>query len=182
MESEEHKQKLMVMKRNAFRLLNLVNEILDFRKSDVQGNVLKPVTADAMACIRNACLSFADLSDKKNVKLSLKSAIHALNMDFDEDKLNKILMNLLSNAFKFTDAGGRVDVVVCLSQEEGNADLSLQVSVADTGIGIKDEDKQRIFDRFYQVQHGDAHDFGGSASFAHGERICEFTRWTNTNH
>ncbi|MBP6249233.1 MAG: response regulator [Bacteroides sp.] len=167
MESEEHKQKLMVMKRNAFRLLNLVNEILDFRKSDVQGNVLKPVTADAMACIRNACLSFADLSDKKNVKLSLKSAIHALNMDFDEDKLNKILMNLLSNAFKFTDAGGRVDVVVCLSQEEGNADLSLQVSVADTGIGIKDEDKQRIFDRFYQVQHGDAHDFGGSGIGLH---------------
>lgn len=71
-------------------------------------------------------------------------------MSFDEDKVGKIVMNLLSNAFKFTPNGGRVDV--SLEVLKGSPE-TLEIKVSDTGIGVKDEDKERIFERFYQAEH-----------------------------
>ena len=70
-------------------------------------------------------------------------------MSFDEDKIGKVVMNLLSNAFKFTPDGGRVDVALEMSKEMSGR---LLIKVSDTGVGIRDEDKERIFERFYQVE------------------------------
>lgn len=90
------------------------------------------------------------LSEKKHVHLTFFSAVEWLNMSFDEDKVGKIVMNLLSNAFKFTPNGGRVDV--SLEVLKGSPE-TLEIKVSDTGIGVKDEDKERIFERFYQAEH-----------------------------
>ncbi len=164
--NEESKQKLLLIKRNAMRLLNLVNELLDFRRSDVKGNKLNLSKSEIISCIRTTCQSFAELSEKKDISLIFTSSVKELEMDFDEDKLGKIMMNLLSNAFKFTDTGGDVKVVVdVVSTVEGVP--ALRVQVADTGLGIKDEDKERVFERFYQVHHGDSHDFSGSGIGLH---------------
>lgn len=142
--------RLTLMHRNALRLLNLVNQLLDFRKSEVVGLHLTPAEGDIVAFVRHICASFLMLSEKKNIHLTFYSAVESLNMLFDEDKMGKVVMNLLSNAFKFTPEGGRVDVSVEVLKGEPD---KLLLKVSDTGTGIKDEDKEHIFERFYQVDH-----------------------------
>ena len=142
--------RLTLMHRNALRLLNLVNQLLDFRKSEVAG--LHLTEGDIVAFVRHICASFLMLSEKKNIHLTFYSAVESLNMLFDEDKMGKVVMNLLSNAFKFTPEGGRVDVSMEVLKGEPD---KLLLKVSDTGTGIKDEDKEHIFERFYQVDHPD---------------------------
>lgn len=141
--------KLGMMHRNALRLLNLVNQLLDFRKNEMAGLHLSLSDGDIVAYTHNICNSFLMLSEKKNVNLTFYSAVESLNMAFDEDKVGKIVMNLLSNAFKFTPEGGRVDV--SLEVLKGTPE-TLEIKVSDTGAGVKDEDKERIFERFYQAE------------------------------
>lgn len=140
---------LKLMHRNASRLLNLVNQLLDFRKNEVAGLHLSLSEGEIVSYVHNICNSFLMLSEKKNVHLTFFSAIESLNMSFDEDKIGKVVMNLLSNAFKFTPDGGRVDV--SLELLKGAAE-TLEIKVSDTGVGISDADKERIFERFYQSE------------------------------
>lgn len=140
---------LKLMHRNASRLLNLVNQLLDFRKNEVAGLHLSLSEGEIVSYVHNICNSFLMLSEKKNVHLTFFSAIESLNMSFDEDKIGKVVMNLLSNAFKFTPDGGRVDV--SLELLKGVAE-TLEIKVSDTGVGISDADKERIFERFYQSE------------------------------
>ena len=152
--------RLKLMHRNALRLLYLVNQLLDFRKNEMAGLHLNLSEGDIVLYIHNICNSFLMLSDKKDVRLTFFSAVDSLEMSFDEDKVGKVVMNLLSNAFKFTPAGGKVDV--SLEVLEGSPE-TLEIKIADTGIGIKDEDKQHVFERFYQAgQEGGATASGGS--------------------
>lgn len=163
----EQKQKLEMVHRNAIRLLNMVNQLLDFRKSDVKGHQLNYSQGDIIEFIRNISTSFTEFSEKKNVHLTFFSGIKELSVIFDEDKIGKIMMNLLSNAFKFTPIGGRVDVELTLPPVTDGQQERLEIKISDTGIGIKDEDKERIFERFYQVQHKDYNKFGGSGVGLH---------------
>lgn len=144
--------KMQLMYRNAQRLLNLVNQLLDFRKNEMAGLHLTLSEGDIVAYVRSICTSFLMLSEKKHVHLTFFSAMESLNMSFDEDKIGKVVMNLLSNAFKFTPDGGRVDVALEMSKEVPG---KLLIKVSDTGVGIKDKDKERIFERFYQVEQGE---------------------------
>ncbi len=164
---DEYKQKLVMVHRNSLRLLNLVNQLLDFRKSDVSGHLLSPITEDVIPFMKNICQSFVQVSEKKGVALNFSSQFNALWMEFDEDKLGKIMMNLLSNAFKFTEEGGDVDVSVNLLPATADKPEQLEVRITDTGIGVRDEDKEKIFERFYQVQHSDEHKFIGSGIGLH---------------
>ena len=152
---------LKMMHRNAVKLLNLVNQLLDFRKNEVAGLHLDLSEGEIISYARNICNSFLELSEKRNVHLTFFSAIEALNMSFDEDKVAKIIMNLLSNAFKFTPDGGRVDV--SLEVIKGNPE-TLEIKVSDTGIGISDEEKEHIFERFYQAERKG----GGNSSTGSG--------------
>lgn len=158
---ERRLDKLKLMHRNAQRLLNLVNQLLDFRKNEVAGLHLSLSEGDVVAYARNICSSFLILSEKKNVHLTFFSAVESLNMAFDEDKIGKVIMNLLSNAFKFTPEGGRVDVSMDLLRDSSEV---LEIKVSDTGVGISDEDKERIFDRFYQVEHNGESDHQSTGS------------------
>ena len=152
--------RLKLMHRNALRLLYLVNQLLDFRKNEMAGLHLNLSEGDIVPYVHNICNSFLMLSDKKDVRLNFFSAVDSLEMSFDEDKVGKVVMNLLSNAFKFTPGGGRVDV--SLEVLQGASD-TLEIKIADTGIGIKDEDKPHVFERFYQAgQEGGGNTAGGS--------------------
>lgn len=142
--------KLEMIHRNAMRLLNLVNQLLDFRKNEMAGLHLTLSEGDVVAYVRNICNSFLMLSDKKGIRFTFFSSVDSLQMAFDEDKVGKIVMNLLSNAFKFTPDGGQVDV--SLEVLEGTPEM-LEIKVSDTGAGIKDSEKEHIFERFYQVEH-----------------------------
>lgn len=144
---ETTRRQLNIMQTNANRLLNLVNQLLDFRKNEMSGLTLHASQNDIVAFVRQICDSFLMFSEKKNINFALSSSCESLQMVFDQDKMGKTIMNLLSNAFKFTPEGGSVRV------ELTTDDDTLLVRVADTGIGISDEDKAHIFDRFYQASN-----------------------------
>ena len=154
------RQRLTLMKVNATKLLTLVNQLLDFRKNEVAGLQLNATDGDVVAFSRNVCESFSGFTERKNVRMTFFSDHESIRMLFDHDKLEKIFMNLIGNAFKFTPAGGSVDVSL---EQVGNDNPVLRIKVADTGIGIKDKDKEHIFERFYQVDdNGDSHPHMGS--------------------
>lgn len=158
----EHREKLEIARNNAVRLLGMVNQLLDFRKSDVAGHTLNLTTADIVDTAGTICNNFAEYSGQHNINLTFYSAIPRLYCRFDEDKISKILMNLLSNAFKFTPDGGRVDVSIDIVPQSDTQPEMLQLKVADNGCGISDEHKELIFDRFYQIHSSDGRQSGGS--------------------
>lgn len=163
----EQRKKLEMVHRNAMRLLGMVNQLLDFRKSDVKGHQINPAQGDIVDFIHNVSNSFNEYSEKKNVRLIFFSAVKELLMVFDEDKMGKIIMNLLSNAFKFTPEGGRVDVSLDFLPATDENPEQFEIRISDTGIGIKDEDKELIFERFYQVQQKEGQKTGGSGIGLH---------------
>jgi signal transduction histidine kinase/ligand-binding sensor domain-containing protein len=147
-QQHDTKAQYLLIQRNAKRLLNLVNQLLDFRKLEVQEIRFSPSEGDIMSFIREAVFSFSDLSEKKSIKLEYVSEIDSLETIFDQDKLEKILFNLLSNAFKFTQEHGKVSVHV--TPEDTTGGKFLRIDVSDTGIGISQDKLDRIFDRFFQ--------------------------------
>lgn len=142
--------RLQLMYRNAQRLLHLVNQLLDFRKGEMSTHQLSLSEGDIISYVHSVCNSFLLMADKKHIQFSFFSGIDTFSMAFDADKIGKIVMNLLSNAFKFTPEGGRVTVMI--EHVTGTPD-TLEIKIADTGIGISDVDKEHIFDRFYQADH-----------------------------
>ncbi|WP_317197503.1 hybrid sensor histidine kinase/response regulator transcription factor [Chitinophaga rhizophila] len=144
-------QQLVLVQRNARRLLNLVNQLLDFRKMEVQEIKLHTTEGEIVSFIRELTTSFSDLSEKKQIHLDFHSSVKELHMQYDPDKIEKIIFNLLSNAFKFTPEHGNISVDVQLQHG-----AMLAIMVKDNGIGIPGEQQERIFERFFQ------HDIPGS--------------------
>ena len=158
------RRKLELIHRNATRLLNLVNQILDFRKFDQNKEKLTKSRTDIVSFVDNICSSFRILANNK-VTLNFESYTTKLNMDFDADKVGKIVNNLLSNAYKFTPDGGTItvslDVVLGEIVNNKKTDM-IRISVADNGKGISDEEKKHVFERFYQVNEHEVQPQGGS--------------------
>ncbi len=149
-ETDERKRsKLNLILRNADKLLQLVNEMLDFRRMDMGKEKLNLVNGDIVQFVKSICTTFSELQQKK-IHLTFHSQVEGLMMSFDDDKMGKIFNNLLNNAYKFTPEGGKVAVSITMDKG-GDADL-LVVDVADTGVGVDDSEKKHIFDRFYQVR------------------------------
>lgn len=160
----EKRRKLELIHRNATRLLNLVNQILDFRKFDQNKEKLSLARMDIVSFVDNICNSFRILANNK-VNLSFESYTSKLLMTFDADKVGKIVNNLLSNAYKFTPDGGsitvRLSVALGVEVKDHTHDM-LRISVADNGKGISDEEKKHVFERFYQVNGTEMQPAGGS--------------------
>lgn len=140
--SEEGRDQMLVMQNNTQRLMTLVNQILDFRKIESKKMRLVLENADALEVIRHTMSHFNLLSDEHNIDYQLECAVEQIVGWLDRDKLEKILFNLLSNAFKYTPDGKRIMVVV--SQIERR----LRLEVIDEGIGIDKKDQSRLFSRF----------------------------------
>ncbi|MBC9914544.1 response regulator [Chitinophaga varians] len=149
---ETQQKQLGLVLRNAKRLLNLVNQLLDFRKMEVQAIRLHLAMGDIVQFIRDISHSFTDIAEKKNISFHFSTAIDNLEIYFDKDKIEKILFNLLSNAFKYTPDNGAVTLQLSCEQPSANEDdATLVIEIADTGIGIPDNQQQKIFERFFQT-------------------------------
>lgn len=145
------KTDLELIYRNAVALLNEVNQLLDFRKLDRQKTQLSPSYGNLSDFVKETCDSFKELSLKNGIRLELNLMDTDISMSFDRNKMQRILLNLLSNAVKYNRKDGIVVVTVnkiLVSEKE-----HVRIQVADTGIGIKDENKEKVFDRFFQEQH-----------------------------
>jgi signal transduction histidine kinase/ligand-binding sensor domain-containing protein/CheY-like chemotaxis protein/AraC-like DNA-binding protein len=144
--NESMRKKLAVMYKNAQQLMDLINSLLDFHKLDVGVERLNIKSDDFVAFINEIYNSFCVYAEERNITFTWENNISSLEMQFDQDKIRKILTNILSNAFKYTLDGGIIHVLV--KQEEDK----VAVSVADSGSGISNIEKEHIFERFYQSQ------------------------------
>jgi signal transduction histidine kinase/ligand-binding sensor domain-containing protein/DNA-binding response OmpR family regulator len=143
---------LQVIKRNGKRLLNLVNQLLDFRKMEEHELMLQPSAGELISFMKDVFDSFKDLAERKKIAFAFSSSVEKLYTSFDHDKLERILFNLLSNAFKFTLSGGTISLAVEQQHHKttNTGAVWLSFILTDTGIGIPPEKKDKIFDRFFQ--------------------------------
>lgn len=137
---------LKLVLKNARYLLELINQLLDFRRLDAKIENLVCVNDNMLILLGELFHSFDSMAEQRNIKYELLLEHTSLFMDFDYDKMRKIMINLLSNAFKFTPDGGHITVSVCTDGRQ------VMIRVADNGPGIPDSDKLKIFDRFYQSE------------------------------
>jgi signal transduction histidine kinase/ligand-binding sensor domain-containing protein/DNA-binding response OmpR family regulator len=138
-----------LIQRNGKRLMKLVNQLLDFKKLEVHDIKFNPSKGDIVDFTKDTALSFSDLSEKKNIRLEFHSSVSHFETLFDQDKLEKILFNLLSNAFKFTLEKGVVSVN--LELVSGDGDQWIQIEIRDSGIGIPQDKLDKIFEPFFQT-------------------------------
>ncbi|HOT13513.1 MAG TPA: two-component regulator propeller domain-containing protein [Bacteroidales bacterium] len=141
---------LNLIHRNAKRLLNLVNQLLDIRRLEVEPFKLNLQLGDLIYFVRDITTSFSDFGEKKNIQLIFKSNVEYINIAFDADKMEKILFNLLSNAFKFTYENGKIEVNIEYNKLGDNSKDAVTIKVKDTGIGIPHELQESIFEPFIQ--------------------------------
>lgn len=152
---EKMKRLFSTAYKNASNLMKLVNQLMDISKFDVVKPTLQVRHGECVRFISEVAASFIDLAEKKNIKLSLRPSVPDIYGWFDADKVEKIIRNLLSNAFKFTHDDGEISVMIAVVNPEQNASLSvehLKVTVTDNGIGIAPEELPMIFDKFYQAK------------------------------
>jgi signal transduction histidine kinase/ligand-binding sensor domain-containing protein/DNA-binding response OmpR family regulator len=145
-------QQLLMIKRNGARLLNLVNQLLDFRKMEFNELKLNLKKGDIIQFIQDVCSSFTDMAEQNRIDYVFDSEVNSINTSFDHDKIERVLFNLLSNAFKFTPSGGHISVFLSLanSDDTTNNEQLLEIKIIDTGIGIAKDKQEKIFERFFQ--------------------------------
>lgn len=134
-------------------LLAMINDILDLAKIESGKMEVHPVDFSIVALMEELCVRISPLADRKNIELTWNTAADISVLYQDSGKIQQIFTNLLSNAVKFTPDGGRVRVEmtpICLSDHQGYSEF-VQISVADTGIGIPLVDQERIFEKFRQA-------------------------------
>lgn len=144
-------RQLDMIKRNARRLLNMVNQLLDFRKMEEQELKVHVTEGELVKFVREVSDSFIDLAERKKMDFAFNSKIDRLYVSFDHDKLERILFNILSNAFKFTHGGGKIRLL--LDKAEKNDDplkTWVAITISDTGVGIPEDKKEKIFNLFFQ--------------------------------
>lgn len=136
---------LRVVHENANRLLGLVNQLLDLSKLESGNMKLQTIRQSIVPLLKALVLPFTSYAERKNITLKFNSRENDILAYIDKDKIEKVITNILSNAFKFTPEGGRIEVEATKEEEYVN------VRISDTGIGIPADKIPRIFDRFYQV-------------------------------
>ena len=138
-------EQLGLIKRNARRLLNLVNQLLDFRNLEENEFKLNLTDGDLVSFVKDVGDSFKDISERRHIAFAFSSSIPHYYTSFDGDKIERILFNLLSNAFKFTKEDGKI-----LLKIEPNLGAGIRIIIADTGIGMSPDIREKIFERFFQ--------------------------------
>ncbi len=167
--SKHLKSTVSEMHRHSKRLLQLINQLLDLSKLEAGSYHVNTSREDVIPFVKQVTYSFSSLAQKKNIVLELdldavlQSRLQNGNIHcyFDDDILEKILSNLLSNAFKYTSSTGRGKIRVSLGLQEARKDM-LELKVQDNGTGISAERLPYIFDRFYQAAGKDRSKYGGS--------------------
>jgi signal transduction histidine kinase/DNA-binding response OmpR family regulator len=162
---DQFKKSLSTAYKNASNLMKIVNELMDISKFDEVKLSLHVKYGEYVNFISEVAESFNDVAEKKNIKLSIHASSPQIYGWYDADKLEKIVRNLLSNAFKFTRDGGEIDVTVAAIAPEQKSSPQLQhleLMVRDNGIGIAADELPRIFDKFYQASSASCVEHTGS--------------------
>jgi signal transduction histidine kinase/DNA-binding response OmpR family regulator/ABC-type xylose transport system substrate-binding protein len=162
--TQEDQHQLKLMLRNAHRLLRLINQLMDLRKIDNDKMRLQAGLNDLVLFISEVKEAFNEMAAKKKIEFVFTSEMDEFLLYFDQDKLDKILFNLLSNAFKFTSASGFVGIHLRKTKHYFENELreAAEIEISDNGPGIPIQFHQQIFERFYQVDQQDGSIFPGT--------------------
>lgn len=144
--SHIHRNNLELAKKNIQRLLRLVNQLMDFRKIEMSKMKIRATENDIVGFIKEIAESFRKTARKKDIHLKVESPCPEIRIWFDVHMMDKIIMNLLSNAFKFTGESGLIGVYINSSYDGEFVEIKIQ----DTGIGMSDETAAHAFDLFYE--------------------------------
>lgn len=142
---DKFKKHMDTMKQNCYRLIRLINNLIDATRIDYGYLDLNLSNSDIVNVIEDITLSVASYIEDKDIALIFDTDTEEKIMAFDTDKIERIMLNLISNAVKFTESGGTIYVNIC------DRENSVIISVRDTGIGISEEKQKLIFERFVQV-------------------------------
>lgn len=150
-EKNEQDKNLIILKRNTKKLKQRIEQLLDFQKMDSGMMMLNVQKIDIIDFIRHIIKDFSYEALNNTIKFSYVSNKEFSNILFDTEKVEKIITNLLSNAFKFTPVGGEITVTLTINDNEKATKLGNEISIEikDSGIGISKEDLPLIFDRFF---------------------------------
>jgi signal transduction histidine kinase/ligand-binding sensor domain-containing protein/DNA-binding response OmpR family regulator len=158
--TDPQKQQVSLIRHNAQRLLRLINQLLDLRTIEAGNTKLYPSPGELIGFCKDIAKSFEYLAEQKHINFVVKSETEALFAWFDADKVEKIVYNLLSNAFKFTDDGGTI--LFNTSIDPDIQEPAFRIEVSDNGIGIPEENISKVFERFYQVNSSAKNIKGGT--------------------
>jgi CheY-like chemotaxis protein len=147
--TKELRTKLNVIQRSAHSLNALVTQLLDFRSQENNGQVLQLSMIQVAALLNSVQNTFSEMAKERKIDFIVSGNAFDATFCLDLPKIQKIINNLLSNAFKFTNDGGKISLKADVEGEN----KTLTLSVQDSGIGIKNEDISNIFNRFYQGEH-----------------------------
>ncbi len=157
-------EELMVIYRNADRLLQLTNNLMDIRKLEDGKTTLKVQQGDILNFIKDVSSIFNMNSKSHHINFSVNSKVDTIQGSFDPEKLETILLNLLSNAFKFTPDDGKIEIKANVKEASEiknygekikNGSRYIEVKVINDGTGILPEELPNIFDKFYQAKSSD---------------------------
>ena len=152
---EVQKTYLMIY-RNAQRILRLINQLMDIRKLDKGQMFMKFRETDIVGFIDDVMLTFGYLAQKKKIHFIFEHSMPQLKVWVDMNNFDKILMNIFSNAFKYTPEQGEITVTLSTGRDSTRKDPLreyFQITVTDSGIGLDREKIERIFERFYQIDN-----------------------------
>lgn len=171
--NEEVNRQLKYINRNSQYLLSLVNQLLDFRKMEAGKMEANYHSCPISTFIDRITYPLTAYASDKNLVLSIYTHFTARNIQTDEDALQKIIINLVSNALKFTPSGGHIKIYATLVTTSDSQQKQLFVSVSDNGIGIRPEHIQYVFDMFYQSQQHNNQPFHTSDGTGIGLFLCK---------
>lgn len=145
LDTEKCKNYNSMIKQNSFRLIRLINNILDISKIDDTVYEIKKENLDIVESVENIVSSVSEFIKEKELSIVFDTDVEENVIAFDPDKLERIILNLISNAIKFTDCGGTIFVTIDTTPKD------VYISVKDTGIGIDEDHQKVIFNRFAQI-------------------------------
>jgi ligand-binding sensor domain-containing protein/DNA-binding response OmpR family regulator/nitrogen-specific signal transduction histidine kinase len=163
---------LCLMRKNVDRIMNLLNQLLDMRKIEKGQLHIHCVETDMVKYIKELISLFTYQAQKRNINLYFDYEQESLLAWIDPSNFDKVLMNLLSNAFKYTPDKG--EIKVCLREKvneiAAGVQHSIQIEVLDSGSGIDASKLEKIFERFYQVPDNSSN---GNIGFGIGLNLCQ---------
>ncbi|MFW6225301.1 MAG: response regulator, partial [Bacteroidota bacterium] len=160
LKNNQAKESLSLIERMSEKLKRLVNQLMDIRKLDSGSQKLSLNNDDLVPFIKSIYQIFIDIANQRKIKYNFYSQRKKIIGWFDSDKLEKIIYNLLSNAFKYTNIGDSISLKINVERDE-NENEYIIISVQDTGVGIDEKDLNKIFERFYQAHENHQQVAGG---------------------